>query len=386
MRSLAALALATTIGGIALAGERSGSVVRVEHPPRREVVVPAGAFWMGVTQDDIDIAVERCSQYFEPREQLPLGSRIPLCAAYEKELDNMRQRQVFLSSFAIDRYEVTVADYRACMTAGMCGLDPLIAGDERYIGEDLPIVNVTWFEAQEYCRWRGGRLPTEAEWERAARGADVGSDADQADQDRAANQLWPWCHEKYAACAAKKGHAREECMNTKCVERLEDFNHGQPRATAMADIDRSGNPLHFMGDPDDVDRYLLIAPPGQYPWGEGPYGTRDQAGNVAEWVADTRSPADKQAGYADLPGCAVIDDEVGCINPKREGNDRDLRVVRGGSWRQPSFLARSNLRDPFGVIYEPRRRFSHIGFRCARTLGSAVEAPASPSLGQRAGG
>ena len=47
-----------------------------------------------------------------------------------------------------------VAKVRACITAGMCNLDPLIAGDERYIRDDLPIVNVTWSEAQEFCRWR----------------------------------------------------------------------------------------------------------------------------------------------------------------------------------------------------------------------------------------
>ena len=61
------------------------------------------------------------------------------------------------------------------------------------------------------------------------------------------------------------------------------------------------------------------------------------------------------------------EDTVLCINPQREGNDRDTRVVRGGSWRQPSFISRSNIRDPYGILYEPRRRFTHIGFRCARS-------------------
>lgn len=359
MRALAALSLAVLVGGVALAGERAGKVVRVEQSPKREVFVPAGAFWMGVTQDDIDVVVEQCSQFFEPHDQLPLGTRaVSLCSAYQDELDKMRQRQAFISAFAIDRSEVTVADYRECITAGMCNLDPLIAGDERYIREDWPIVNVTWFEAQEYCRWRGGRLPTEAEWERAARGASVGKDADQEDRDRAANQIWPWCFETKT-----------------CVERTKDFNHGQPRAQAMRDIERSGSPLHLLGDPDGVDGHVLIAPPDRYPWGQGPYGTRDQAGNVAEWVADARGVSDAAGGYAGMAGCTELDDnddgetdDIRCINPRREGNDRDIRIVRGGSWRQPSFLARSNVRDPYGPIYEPRRRFSHVGFRCARTL------------------
>ncbi|HEX5061699.1 MAG TPA: SUMF1/EgtB/PvdO family nonheme iron enzyme [Kofleriaceae bacterium] len=370
MRTLAAVAVATMIGGIALAGERAGKVVRVEQTPKREVFVPAGAFWMGVTEDDIKVVKELCVQFFEPDSVQLIGQRAAptLCGGYEEELDNMKLRQVFLSAFAIDRYEVTVADYRQCVTAGRCNLDPLIAGDERYIRNEWPIVNVTWNEAQEYCRWRGGRLPTEAEWERSARGAEVGSVADQADQDRAASLQWPWCHEKYQACGAKKGQARQDCLNTKCVERPKDFNHGQPRSQAIREVDRSGLTLHLLGDPDDVDGYALLAPPGQYPWGEGPFGTRDQAGNVAEWVADARGATDALAGYAELPGCATIDDEIRCINPKREGNDRDLRIVRGGSWRQPSFLGRVNVRDPFGPVYDPRRRFSHVGFRCARSV------------------
>jgi formylglycine-generating enzyme required for sulfatase activity len=374
VRTVVTLLLATTIGGIALAGERAGKVVRVEQPPRREVFVPAGAFWMGVTEDDIGVVIEQCKQFFQPHDDLTVVTRAGmLCDTYHEELDKMLQRQVFLSAYAIDRNEVTVADFRACVTEGMCNLDPLIAGDERYIADEWPIVNVTWSEAQEYCRWRGGRLPTEAEWERAARGASVGILADQADRDRAAEDVWPWCHERYIKCALRK--QPNELCEDKCVERPDDFNHGQPRAQALRDLDRNGltgvSPLTTMsllGDPDDVDGFPLLAPPGTFTWGEGPYGTRDQAGNVAEWVADARGANEASAGYRDLPGCAAIDDDVRCINPRRDGNDRDVRVVRGGSWRQPSFVSRSNVRDPFGQIYEPQRRFSHVGFRCARGL------------------
>jgi formylglycine-generating enzyme required for sulfatase activity len=341
------------------AGERHGKVIRIDQPANREVFVPAGAFWMGITEDDVDTVVSQCESYFELNEQLPIlqGTRqSTLCAGYRDELSSMLPRKVTLSAFAIDRLEVSVAEYRKCITAGVCSLDPLIAGDERYIRDEWPLVNVTWNEAQDYCHWRGGRLPSEAEWERAARGADASDAADASDRGRAAELVWPWCDEVIRDTSKQ------------CVERSEDFNHGQPRTQVLRELDRSNNPLLLLGDPDDVDGFALIAAPGTYPWGQGPYGTRDQAGNVAEWVADARGVTDTTLGYMNLPGCSEHDESVLCINPLREGTERDTRVVRGGSWRQPAFLSRSNVRDPFGVLYDPRRRFSHVGFRCARTL------------------
>lgn len=325
------------VAGLTAVAAAAGRVVRVEQKPSREVIVPAGTFWMGITEDDADTAFQRCTEYFEPHEiaQFSGPNNMPtsFCEIYRDELLAMTVHQVYLSAYAIDRDEVSVADYRACVFAGTCALDPLIAGDERYIHDDWPLVNVTWDEAQDYCRWRGGRLPTEAEWERAARGDSDG--------------VWPWCSE------GDQG----------CVERPADFNHGQARALAMREVDRGAAnqyPLHLMGDPDDSDGAALLAKPGSYPWGEGPYGTRDQAGNVAEWTADVRGERDNTLGYKGLPE----------INPRRDPSPSEPRVyiVRGGSWRQPPFIARANVRDPFNVLYSPERRFSHIGFRCARSV------------------
>jgi formylglycine-generating enzyme len=322
MRWTAAILVAILGIGDSVAG---GRVVRVEAPKKLEVFVPAGRFVMGVDEDTAGAAKAQCDVVFPAATgTTPGGMRVDFCGDYHDDLLQMAPRDVYLDAFAIDRLEVSVADYRACVAAGACKLDPLVAGDERYIRDEWPMVNATWDEARELCRWRGGRLPTEAEWERAARGPDPAA-------------TWPWGE----------------------LEQPRDFNHGQPRAHAMRQIERTApqRPVQFFGDPDDSDGYALLAPPGSYVWGESPTGTRDQAGNVAEWTADAYEP---KKGYAGLSS----------LNPYRDGsiNAKTPRVVRGGSWRQPIFIARSNLRDPFNEDYEPNRRFSHVGFRCARSL------------------
>jgi formylglycine-generating enzyme len=326
MRWIAPIALAAVLAGDGHAG---GRVVRIAAPKRLEVMVPAGRFVMGVDEEIAKSAKTQCDVVLGPAMTgLSQGNiRVDFCADYQDDLLQMAPRDVYLDAFAIDRLEVSVADYRRCVAAGACKLDPLVAGDERYIRDEWPMVNETWDEAQDFCRWRGGRLPTEAEWERAARGTDPSA-------------TWPWGE----------------------LEQPKDFNHGQPRASAMRQIERQPalRPVQFFGDPDDSDGFALLAPPGSYVWGESPTGTRDQAGNVAEWTADAFQPRPTEKGYSGMSS----------INPQREGslNARTPRVVRGGSWRQPIFVARSNLRDPFNADYESNRRFSHIGFRCARSF------------------
>lgn len=332
--------IAGAIGaGAAVFAEPAGRVVRVLAPKRVEVYVPPGRFWMGADEDVARAANVQCTTNF-PALVGSTGAgqvRVDFCSDYLDTLAAMAPREVFVDGFFIDRDEVSVADYRTCVAAGACDLDPLISGDERYIRDGWPMVNVTWHEAQDYCRWRGGRLPTEAEWERAARGDDP-------------RAMWPWGE----------------------LEQPRDMNHGQPRADAMRQIEgqKSTVPTNFFGDPDDTDGHAILAPPGSYVWGASPFGTRDQAGNVAEWTADAFVYDSKVKGYEGL------DDS----NPYREGTHSDPRVVRGGSWRQPTFVAKSNLRDPFNKEYDPKQRFSHVGFRCARSSRTLQDAaPARPA-------
>jgi len=320
---------------------RSGRVVRVEQLAAREVFIPAGDFEMGVTKALADEAEADCKDMLGGQDITMPPNNVDVCEYYEAELEDMPKRIVSLSAYAIDRGEVTVAEFRGCIAAGACPLDPMIDGDERYLRDEWPIVNVTWDEAQLYCHWRGGRLPTEAEWERAARGND--------------SRLWPW------------GNAPRDA----------DFNHGRSRDEQMTNLQRStGWPLEFLGDPDDSDGAAVLAPPGTYPWGDGPQsngrGAHDMAGNVAEWTADAWGMKDDVRGYANVPGCIESEDpddaRARCINPLRERGDSDQRVVRGGSWRQPDWLGRTYLRDPFNYYYSADRRFAHVGFRCVREL------------------
>jgi formylglycine-generating enzyme len=329
-------------GALVLTAAVTGRVVRVEAPASAEVIIPAGSFEMGVAEAEAILAISECKNVYPALDIASIQGAPNFCDDYQAMLSLMKPRTVYLPAYAIDRDEVSVADYRACVRAGHCSLDALVAGDERYVEDETwPMVNVTHDEAQRFCSWRHGRLPTEAEWERAARGTNPMA-------------LWPWGRDAHN----------------------DDFNHGQSRAAPMREIDRTPQPTpsDLYGDPDDSDGFAIAAPPGSFPWGASEAGVRDMAGNVAEWTADAwvhgtktvlvrteereRGSTYLESGYVDLDA----------YNPRRDGGSTSPRVVRGGSWRQPAFFAQSNLRDPFGALYEPNRRFSHIGFRCARSL------------------
>jgi formylglycine-generating enzyme required for sulfatase activity len=171
-----------------------------EPPPLGMVFVPAGEFWMG--SDDPNA---------EPDEK-------PL-------------RKVFVPPFYIDRFEVTNRRYKELMA------------DHRYpAGEDdLPVAHVLKRRAEEFCRMAGRRLPTAAEWEKAARGTD--------------GRVYPWGNEFSA-----------------------------DRANINRRVNAHSTNASLCNSPFAVSRGKL--PGGSFPNGASPYGCQDLAGNVWEWVSD----------------------------------------------------------------------------------------------------
>jgi len=186
------------------------------------VFVPAGEFSMGSEQGDVD----------------------------ESPVHN-----VYLDAFYIDMYEVTNAHYRLCVDAGAC-LQPEKTGSftrasyyENPVFDDFPVMYVNWDMAQAYCAWRDARLPSEAQWEKAARGTD--------------GRTYPWGEDI-------------DCQRANYYSQVgTDF-------------------IACVGDASRV---------GSFESGQSPYGAYDMTGNVWEWVADwydasyyQRSPASNPNG------------------------------------------------------------------------------------------
>ncbi len=189
------------------AGEQIYLPLAVQAHPAitEEVLIPAGSFQMGC---DSNNSAETCDFTEQPLHM------------------------VTLDTYYIDKYEVTNARYKACVDAGQCTTPGESSSYSRlsYYGNaafnDYPVIYVNWYQATAFCTWAGKRLPTEAEWEKAARGA---SDT----------CTYPW-------------------------------GNSAPISTLL-------NYASNVGDTTQV---------GAYPAGASPYGVMDMAGNVYEWVND----------------------------------------------------------------------------------------------------
>jgi formylglycine-generating enzyme required for sulfatase activity len=225
--------------------------------------------------------------------------------------DEKPVHQVYLDAFYMDIYEVTNAAYKACVVAGVCDPPQSIGSITRssYYGnsefDDYPVIYVDWNQANVYCTWRGASLPTEAQWEKAARGVD--------------GRTYPW------------GNQFDGSYINFC-----DKN-------CAVNIGFSG-----VADTNSDDGYADTAPVGSYESGKGPYGMYDLAGNVWEWVADWYD-----SDYYDNSPTA---------NPLGPDSGYD-RVLRGGSWSYNANSVRSAYRFN---LSDPTYALSSIGIRCAK--------------------
>jgi len=264
----------------------------VRPPLGGRVRIEGGTFVMGSAAADIARAREQCE-----RELRGLTCRKLVFFALEAPA-----HMVSLSTFLIDQTEVRVEDFDRCVSAGACSPAGFSRGDPRFDRPSLPVTHVTWEDAGAYCAWAGGRLPTEAEWELAARGS--------------SSREYPW----------------GEAYNPHLA------NHGTFFPFSE-------------GEPDDVDGFLGLAPVGSFPDGATPGGLVDMAGNVAEWVFDyfDRDDHGSLVGY---PSASQY-------NPRGPASG-ERHVVRGGSYLTGAAWMRTASRWLVEFLSAP-----DVGFRCA---------------------
>jgi len=302
-----------------------------ERDGSKMMVVPATEFLMGPATAEAHPDLPP-----EPPGAEPLKPREVLLVRAERawrHRDEQPQREVRVSRFAIDRYEVSNAQYRAFLEwiqrtrdHDDCHPDepddkdhtprywksfnPLLRDaayarvapfdSETFTADAKPVVGVDWFDAFAYAAWAEKRLPTEAEWELAARGPD--------------GRRWPWGDTWEWGRANTGGEKKGMDIPAKGIEK---------------------------------DGFIYAAPMGTYPKGRSPYGADDMAGNVAEWCADWYEEDYYGKGRRrDPPG------------PK----SGEFRVVRGGSSRNMPSSVRCAKRS----FHEPEFRTFTLGFRCAK--------------------
>jgi len=248
--------------------------------------------------------VDGMVQVYVPEGEFEMGSE-------DGYSDESPEHTVYLDAFWIDQTEVTNEMYEKCVEAGACQPPFRSKSNTRlsYYGNsyfaDYPVIWVNWYKAKDYCEWAGRRLPTEAEWEKAARGTD--------------GRIYPWGN----------GDVAGDLLN------FADSNTSFENAVSSID-----------------DGYEDTAPVGSYPDGASPYGALDMAGNVWEWVAD-KYDSDY---YSNSPGS----------NPTGSGYG-DQHVIRGGSWSSQAREIRSSNRqwwfpDEYAIS-------DYHGFRCAASPG-----------------
>jgi iron(II)-dependent oxidoreductase len=243
---------------------------------------------------------------------IPAGSFMMGTDSSRANEQNKPQHEVILDSYRIDKYPVTNAQYAKFVVHA--GHRPPLGWKDGRIpeGEELhPVTMISWYDAVSYARWAGKRLPTEAEWEKAARGTD--------------GRRWPW-------------------GNQMDVQRL--------------------NTYYNVGATTDVMRYEN---------GASPYGVMDMAGNVSEWVADdfqpytgTDAPAKLFRGKVAV-AATPADKAMKVVD--MIAIDAKYKVLRSGSWKSDPFSTSTYHRN----YSWPHYASDFFGFRCASDVADESE-------------
>lgn len=210
-----------------------------------------------------------------------------------KVKDEFPESVIEVSTFFMDTFEVTFSQYQECVKAGGC--KPAKPNYRGYSRPNQPMLGVNWFHADEYCKWAGKRLPTEAEWEKAARG-------DSGD-------AYPW------------GNEPADCFKAIIQEK------GKKGCGTGTTWDIGSRPAYR-------------------------YGLYDMAGNSWEWVNDWYSESYEKCGSA-----CMGKDPKGPCNGEVHCPSHTKKVVRGGSWWWDGFYALAFNRRPHYPSNKPFHHF-----------------------------
>ncbi len=271
----------------------------------RYVRVPAGDFWMGCVPGDT-----QCDEHENPRHRVRL-TRAYWMSTTEVTVDAFRRfvratgHRTFAEREGRGRmFSVTRDQWE--WVAGLSWERPLDPKEKT--PEDWPVAQVEPADAEAYCRWAGGRLPTEAEWERAARGGRE-------------DERFPWGNESLPRVGGRSFANGPDAQTKNRIPQWQTFDGYD-------------------------DGFAMLAPVARF--APNAYGLHDMAGNVYEWSADRYDAT----AYATGPR----------IDP-RGPTSGDSRVVRGGGWGYYPYHLRSSFRGYFPEAGFPT---ATVGFRCVR--------------------